>query len=88
MERAGAHVAEVRFGPRLGKAFAECARLEQWLEYVPAERLRSLTELKGAELRMALLDEVTDEVIDGPQSVVYSRTACPSLSLKSMALLS
>lgn len=56
LERAGAHVAEVRFGPQLRKAFAECARLEQWLEYLPAERLRSLTELTGAELRMALLD--------------------------------
>ena len=56
LERAGAHVAEVRFGPRLRKAFTECARLEQWLEHLPAERLRSLTELTGAELRMTLLD--------------------------------
>ncbi len=55
-EKAGWHVAEVKYGPQLRKAFVGWDGLREWLDSMSPDRLRALGTMSGPELRLAFLD--------------------------------
>ena len=61
-EAAGWHVVEVKYGPRLQKAYVACPELETWIDEMPNERYQSLFGLEPAAVR--------DRFVEGaPQAV-------------------
>jgi len=61
-EAAGWHVVEVKYGPLLRSAYAECPDLERWIDDMPNERYQSLFGLPPAELRARFLDGAPETV--------------------------
>ncbi len=61
---AGWHVVEVKYGPRLARAFAGEGgpALEAWIDEMPNERYQSLFGLTPAEVRTAFLDGAPPQV--------------------------
>ncbi len=55
-EASGWHVVEVKYGPLLKAAFAECPELETWIDDMPNERYQSLFGMSPADLRQRFLD--------------------------------
>ncbi len=71
---AGWHVVEVKYGPRLQKAYATCPELERWIDAMPNERYQSLFGLPSAEVRSRFVNgapaAVTDFLADLPDDDV------------------
>ncbi|WP_295656990.1 transketolase-like TK C-terminal-containing protein [uncultured Nocardioides sp.] len=63
-EAAGWHVVEVKYGPLLQKAYAQCPELERWIDLMPNERYQSLFGLEPAEVRARFVDEAPAAVTD------------------------
>lgn len=56
-EAAGWHVVEVKYGPLITAAGAECPELVQWIDDMPNERYQSLFGLEPAEVRRRFLED-------------------------------
>ncbi len=69
-QAAGWHVVEVKYGPRLQKAYVACPELETWIDVMPNERYQSLFGLPPAEVRTRFVNgapaAVTDYLADVP----------------------
>ena len=63
---AGWHVVEVKYGPKLHAAFAQCGgvELEKWIDDMPNERYQSLFAMSGEQVR--------ERFTEGAPSVVIS----------------
>jgi pyruvate dehydrogenase E1 component len=61
-EASGWHVVEVKYGPKLRAAFAECPELETWIDDMPNERYQALFGLPPDAVRTRFLDGAPDQV--------------------------
>ncbi len=63
-QAAGWHVVEVKYGPRLQKAYVACPELETWIDVMPNERYQALFGLPPAEIRTRFVNGAPAAVAD------------------------